>query len=138
MATTADLIFTPATTGTFDTKAAGTDVTGAAVAIADARTATLCAIVTCKADTNTFTITPYWQGTLDGSTWIDIATSNNAAAVALATGTAGADAAVSKIIPIQSGTYGLYQVRLALRAGVTTGAAIDTYSIQYAYQRDPM
>lgn len=124
-------------TGTFDAVSAASAVYGTAVFCGtDAKSVDgLVANVTCKAETNTFTITPKWQVSADNSTWVDAAVANNAANVTLATGTSGTDAAVSRCIAAPD-LSACNWVRLALVAGGTTGSTSDTYTISYTY-RDP-
>lgn len=94
------------------------------------------ALVTCLADTSTFTWAFKWQVSNDNSTWVDVSNgSQNAAAVVLATGTGGADTAVTKSIPAPDAVNGWQWVRAALVTGGTTGATIDTYAIGYCYRQ---
>lgn len=127
-----------AVSGTADTLGQGSVIGGSSLDVNDnarQKLAALSALVTVDAETSTFTFAGKWQGSNDGSTWVDIANgSQNAAAVVLATGTAGADAAVTKSIPAPDAVYGWRKARFALVTGGTTGAAIDTYSISYCYR----
>jgi hypothetical protein len=113
-------------------------IAGSAVDIGDnsrQKVLGLGALVTVDAETNTLTFTAKWQVSNDGTTWVDVANgSQNAAGVALATGTAGADAPVSRMISAPDGVFGWRKARLALVTGVATGAAADTYSIGYCYR----
>lgn len=93
----------------------------------------LSALVTVKAETDTLTITAKWQVSNDGSTWVDVALPNNAANVALATGTSAADAAVTRAIMAPDAVYGWHYTRVAIVNGVATGASTDTYSMSYCY-----
>lgn len=87
------------------------------------------------AETNTLTLTAKWQISRDGTTWVDVANGpQNAAGVALATGTAGADTAVTRqvLCPdeiVRSAPW----VRVAVVAGATNGTVNDTYAISYDY-----
>lgn len=126
---------TLAVTGNFDGDAAGTVAEGSAVVMGRIMHGTLSALVTVDAETNTLTMTAKWQVSNDDSTWVDIVAPNNAANVALATGTAGADAAVTKVISAPDAAYGWQYARLAIVSGVVTGAATDTYSMSYCYRR---
>lgn len=127
-----------ASTGTADTLASGSVIGGTAVIMGDnARQKVKClsALVTVDAETSTFTFAGKWQVSNDNSTWVDVANgSQNAAAVVLATGTAGADASVSRAYPAPDSTYGWRYARFALVTGGTTGAAVDTYAISYCYR----
>lgn len=94
------------------------------------------AMVTVDAETNTLTLTARWLGSNDASTWFEIANgSQNAAGVALATGTGGADASVSRFIPAPDGAYSYRYASCALLVGVATGTDSDTWSIAYSYRQ---
>jgi hypothetical protein len=131
---------TTATTGNFNGDVAGTVKAGASVSIfgpaGGVVNGTLASLVIVDAETNTLTLSAYWQVSEDGSTWYDVAgTPSNPANVVLATGTAGADAAVTKVLPAPAAVYAWTFARVAVVNGVATGAATDTYSIQYKYVR---
>lgn len=95
----------------------------------------LMAKVTVLAETNTLTLTAKWQVSRDNSTWVDVANGpQNAAGVALATGTAGADTAVTRYIMCPDDiTYSTPWVRLAIVVGAVNGTVNDTYAISYDY-----
>lgn len=123
-------------TGDFDSVAAGAAVNGNAITIGDGarlKIKGLSALVTVDAETNTITLAAKWQVSNDNSTWYDVANgTQNAAAVVLATGTGGADAAVTKVIPAPDAVYGWVYARLSIVVGVTTGTTSDTYTIAYS------
>lgn len=122
-----------AVTGNLNTLVAGTTTGGATVDMTRVARNTLGALVTVLAETNTLTITAKWQVSNDGSTWVDVALPNNAANVALATGTAGADVAVTRLIVAPDAVYGCRYCRIAIVNGVATGATVDTYTLSYNY-----
>lgn len=124
-------------TGTLDAVGAGSAVYGTAVFCgSDAQTVQgLVANVTVDIETNTLTVTPKWQVSADNSTWVDAALPNNAANVSLGAGTSGSDATITRCIAAPD-LSACKWVRLALVAGVTTGATADTYTISYNW-RDP-
>lgn len=128
------------TSGDFNGSAAGTVKGGSAVDLGDnsrQKVRSLSALVTVDSETSTMTIGASWQVSNDGTTWVDLANgSQNAASVVLATGTAGADAAVTKAIPAPEALYGWRKARLALTNGVATGGAADVYTISYCYRTD--
>lgn len=131
---------TPATTGNFNGDVAGTAKAGATVSIwgpaGGVVNGTLAALVIVDAETNTLTMAANWQVSEDGSTWYDVAgAANNPANVVLATGTAGADASVTKVLDAPASVYAWSFARLVVVNGVATGATVDTYSIQYKYVR---
>jgi hypothetical protein len=121
-------------TGDFDGDAAGTVAAGGSIDTGRVAKGTLSALVTVDAETNTLTMTGKWQASYDGTTWVDVVAPNNAANVALATGTAGADAAVTKAIAAPDAVFGWMFARFVIVSGVATGAATDTYSISYCYR----
>jgi hypothetical protein len=126
------------TTGTADAVAPAGQVDGASLFMgADVKKVKdLSALVTVDAETSTLTMTPKWQGSNDKSTWYDIVHgTNNAAAVAIATGTGGADASVVKVIPAPTAIEGWRWARCSIIIGVVTGTTSDTYSIAYNYNQ---
>ena len=121
--------------GNANTLGTGSVVAGSAVSLGDnarQKVKEISALVTVLAETSTFTWAAKVQVSNDNSTWVDVANgTQNAAAVVLATGTAGADSAVSKVIPFPDNIYGWKFARIALVTGGTTGASADTYAIGY-------
>lgn len=124
-----------AASGNLDSVAAGTTVGGTAVRTNNVEVGSLSCLFTVDAETNTLTIAGKWQVSEDNSTWYDAPVENNAANVVLATGTAGADAAVSKAVPAPASIYGWKYVRAAVESGGTTGASGDTYSMTLYYRK---
>lgn len=125
-------------TGTFNGVAAGTTVGANTLFIGsdDLKVSDLSAVCVVDAETDTITITGRWQVSNNASTWIDVAHGpQNPAGVAIATGTAGADAAVTVAIPAPAGVYGYRYARMGLVVGVTTGASADTYTVGYSYRQ---
>lgn len=118
--------------------AAGSTVNGNAVDIGDnarQKVRNLSALVAVDAETNTLTITAKWQVSNDGVTWLDVTNgSQNASGVALATGTAGADAVVTRAISAPSAVYGWRKARIALVTGVAAGTTSDLYTLSYCYR----
>lgn len=96
------------------------------------KVAALTALVSFTAATATLTVTGKWQGSNDGSTWVDMAPSNNAANVVYATGTS---AIVTKSLDAPLSAYGWKYVRFVFLTGVTTGGTGDLYSIAYNYRQ---
>lgn len=128
-------------TGTATGVAPGSQVNGRTLfmGVLDQKVAHLSALATVDAETNTITLSGKWQGSNDGSTWLDLAYApQNPAVVALATGTAGSDAAVTRVVPAPESAYGYKFARFSIGVGVVTGTTNDTYSIAYSYrQLDP-
>ena len=96
---------------------------------------TLSADVTVDAETDTITMSLVWEVSNDASTWMRLAISNNPAVVALATGTTGADASVTRVIAAPDQVSGWRYCRASILNGVVTGTTNDTYSIAYNYAR---
>lgn len=117
------------------TGAAPQTVNGKAVLLNDVQDGTLSVWCTVLADTNTLTITGKWQVLDQAGNWVDVAyDAQNPAGVALATGTAGADAAVTKVIPAPAAVYAFRQCRFVwvTGTGVGGGAGVDEVS-KYGY-----
>jgi hypothetical protein len=127
--------FSPAT-GTADTLVAGSVIAGNTVEVNDGqrqKAFALSALVTVDCETNTMTMSGRWSVSNDGSTWVTVTNGpQNAAAVVLATGTAGADAAVTKAFEAPDAVYGWRKARFEIVTGVVTGNTVDTYSISYS------
>lgn len=122
------------TTGNLDSVASGTTVGIASLNNKQVRPGTLSATYLVDAETSTITVAAKWQVSADGSTWSDVAYApNNPAAVVLATGTAGADAAVTKVVPAPYAVHGFQFVRATVVTGGTTGTTSDTYTVTYNY-----
>jgi hypothetical protein len=131
--------YTSATGGSGDLTAApvaGTTTGGTALATASVEPGSLSCLFTVLAETNTITITGKFQVSDDNSTWYNLAgDAQNPANVAIATGTAGADTAVSVVLPVPLSALGWKYVRPAIVNGVATGASGDTYSFSFRYRR---
>ena len=120
------------------TGAAPQVVNGNTVELSQVEPGTLSANVTALADTDTITLTGSWQVQLkDGTTWVDLAhSSQNPAGVAFATGTAGADTAVSLVFPFPAEGHGYRRARFIVTSGtgVGGGAGVDEVSVlNYSY-----
>jgi hypothetical protein len=114
----------------------GTYATSGAVALGvnTQAIANLSALVGVLAETNGITVTPVWQVSNDDTTYVNATPSNDAANVVIATGTAGADTAVSACISAPDSVYGWKFARLAFKNLVQTGATGDLYSVGYCYR----
>lgn len=99
----------------------------------------LSALVALDAETNTITLEAFWQVSPDGTNWYDVAPYNNAAFVVWATGTAGADATVTKVLPAPDCVYdGVRCARVVVRNLVADGLIADTYRVGYNFQKDDL
>lgn len=121
------------TSPTLTSVAAGSDGAGATLLMSKVVAGSLSATCVFEAETNTLTLTPVWQVSNDGSTFLDVYPENDAAYVAMATGTSGDDAAVTRVISAPAGVYGWRYARCNARVGVTTGTANDLATISYNY-----
>lgn len=124
-------------TGTFNTITATSVVSMGTVNMLNVTPGTLACEIALDGETDTITLTPKWQVSRDaGSTWIDVApTPENGAYTAQVTGTAGADATVTRVIPAPDGVYGYPLARVGVLVGVVTGAAVDTYAASYSWMK---
>ncbi len=116
---------------------AGSRINGGSCPMGRVAPGSLAAVVDVDCETSTLTMAGVWQGAnlANFSDAVDLAyDSNNPAAVAIATGTAGADANVKKAYPCPMAGYAYKYVRFQILTGVVTGAAADTYAIGYNYR----
>lgn len=115
---------------------AGTTTGGTAIPTANIELGTLCCLFTLLAETNTLTLTGKFQVSDDNSTWYDLAgDAQNPANVAISTGTAGADTAVTRVLPVPPSALSWRYVRAAIVNGVATGASGDTYAFSFRCRR---
>ncbi len=122
-------------TGDFDSDVAGTTNAGTSIRTNNIQPGTLSCDFLVDAETDTITITGKWQVSDDNVTFVDMPPENNAANVALATGTAGADAAVTLAVPAPYAISGRKWVRAAVTNGVVTGNTVDTFSMTLFYRK---
>lgn len=125
-------------TGTLTGVSIGSTVSGNTLFVGGSKkkVTDLSARLTVDAETNTITLAALWQGSNDATTWDDLSyLPNNAAATVLATGTGGADAAVTKGVAAPASAYSYKYARCQVVVGVVTGTSNDTYSIGYNYRQ---
>ncbi len=116
---------------------AGTDTAGTALPLTGVEKGTLSCLFVVDAETTSITLTGKFQVSDDNSTWYDLAgDAQNPANVALATGTAGADATVSKVLPVPSAVLGWKYVRPVITNAGATGAAVDTYAMTFKFRSE--
>lgn len=122
-------------TGVLTSVAAGTATGMTAIHNSHVRPGTLSATMVLDAETDTLTLSAGWQvADAAGGTWQTLAYApNNPAAVVLATGTGGADAAVTAVIPCPESAAGHRFVRASVINGVAEGTVNDTYTVSYNY-----
>jgi hypothetical protein len=122
--------------GTLDTVVVGTTTGGTAISTSDMQMGTVSCLFVVEAETDTVTITGKFQVSDDNSTWYDLAgDAQNPANVVMATGTGGADAVISRVLPMPSAAMGWKYVRAATVIAGATGAAIDTYAFTWKYRK---
>lgn len=131
----AQLVVGAAQTLTIDGVAAAAVVAGAALDMSNVQPGSLSAKFVVDAETDTITLSAVWQVSDDNSTWVRMKSENNVTPTVLATGTGGADAAVTVAIPAPAAVYGWRYVRGGVLVGVTTGASADTATMAYRYAR---
>lgn len=122
-----------AATTNFPSGAAPKALAGNKLVMAKVQSGTLSAEVTVTAATSTLTITGKWQGSNDGSTWVDCFASNFASNVVLTTGTASA---VTVNLAAPAGVYGYRYARIYLVTGVGSATTGDLGGATYNY-REP-
>jgi hypothetical protein len=102
------------------------------------KTGSLSALVALDAETDTITLQAFWEVSNDGVTFVPIVPLNNAANVVWATGTAGADATVTKVLPAPESIYGWRYARVSVMNLVANGLIADTYEIGYCFEKDDL
>jgi hypothetical protein len=124
--------------GNANALAIGSYIAGAVQTMARVKMGSLAAMVVADVETTSLTMAGTWQGsnTLDFAVAVDLANApQNPAPTVLATGTAGADAAVTKAFPAPDAAYSFRFVRFRLLTAGATGGAADTYAIGYCYRQ---
>jgi hypothetical protein len=81
------------------------------------------------AHTESITLTGKWQGSADGTTWVDYVPMNNAAHVVLQTTTGSG----TKLVAAPDCISGLSYVRFSLVSGAASGTSGDAYTMSYNY-----
>lgn len=123
-------------TGNLNGVTAGTSTAGNTLATNGIEPGTLTLLANVLAETNTLTITVKFQVSIDQTTWYDLAgDAQNPANVVLATGTAGADTATTRVLPVPPQIQSWPYIRAAIVNGVATGATADTYALTWYYRR---
>jgi hypothetical protein len=109
---------------------------GAAITMNRVEPGTLSAHVKTLAQSTSLTIFGNWQVSADGTTYYDVKPVNNAALVALSTGTAGADTAVNTILPAPDAVYAWPYARLQLYSAAASTTTGDQGGIKYYYREN--
>lgn len=127
-----------ALTGASPQTGVGKDVADATAGVALHRIqpGTLSASVELNIKATSLTMTAFWQVSADGSTWVQLVDANNAAQVALATGS-GSDVDFGPVhVQAPMGVYAFPHARLAVvTGGSATGVAghDNIKNIKYSY-----
>lgn len=117
----------------------GTTTGGPALNMALVKPGTLSAEVTVEAETDTITIEAFWEVSSvagGGGTYYPVTSLNNAAQVVWATGTAGDDAVITKVLPAPDCVYGYPYARCSVKNLVADGLIADTYAIGYNFVQE--
>lgn len=121
--------------GNLNTVTSGSTVGGTAVIPTQWASGSVSCLFNVLAETNTLTITGKFQVSHDNSTWYDLAgDAQNPANVTMATGTAGADSATTRVLPVPPSATAWEYLRAAVVVGGTTGASADTYAMTFQYE----
>lgn len=119
-----------------DGELAGAIVEGPSLLMSKVAAGSLSARYTVDAETNTITLAALWEVSDDNSTFRRCGGELNAAPTVLATGTGGADAAVTRQIDAPRAVYGHRYCRASVLVGVTTGTSSDSATVAYDYALD--
>jgi hypothetical protein len=111
-------------------------LSGASIVMNKVAPGTLSALVTVLPQTNTLTAFAKWQVCDDGTNWYDCVPSNNAANVAIATGTTGTDVATTVNVTASEAVYGHRLARIQLYTGATSSTTGDLGSARYYYREN--
>lgn len=111
-------------------------VNGAAIQTRLVEIGSLSALIALALTTNTITGAGRWQVSQDGTTWYNLAPSNNAANVVIATGT-GSAATTTIAVEAPQGCYSWTYVRFQAYTGVASAdGTADAATIGYRYLKD--
>jgi hypothetical protein len=88
-------------------------------------------------DTNTITIEGGLEVSDDAATWFSMPVQNNVAQTVFGTGTAGADTAIKRVMPVPLAAWGWRYVRPTVINRVVTGGTIDLFAMTGRYRRKP-
>lgn len=123
-----------ATTAT-TTAASGTTIAGPTLSLEEVQSGALAANVFISSKTSSWTATPVWQVSDDGSTWYSFKPMSAAANVVAITGSGTSTANTVNLAveaPVSLGTHRYARCSL-LTGGATASAANETYTISYNY-----
>lgn len=120
----------------FPTGAAPQVLNGALIDMAMVEPGTLSARVQTTAQSTNLTVYANWQVSMDNTTYYDVGPVNNAALVAIATGTAGVDTAVNKVLPAPDAVYAWRYARMQLYTGAASATTGDLGGCTYYYREN--
>lgn len=126
-----------AATTNFPSGASPQVLNGAAIDVEMLEPNTLSAAVTVTAQTTGITAYAKWQVcNTTGGTWLDFVAANNPANVAIATGTGGVDAAVTKVVAAPAGIEAWKFARIQLYTGDQAATTGDLGGATYSYREN--
>lgn len=117
----------------FSTATAPQYLYGATVQTALIALGSLSSLVTATASASTLSITANWQASDDATNWYDVVPVNNAANVALITGT-GTSASVSKVVNGPD-VYGWKYARVKCTSSGANASGADGVTVSYRYSK---
>ncbi len=115
---------------------AGDVIAGPTLLMSKVEKGTLSARCTFLAQSTSLTLAALWQVSQDGTTWYQARGLSNATPVAVATGTAGADVAVTRIVDAPNACYAFRYARCSVLTGGASGASGDQATVAYDYAAD--
>ena len=111
-------------------------LSGTAIVMSAVAPGSLSANVTLLAQTTSITTFAKWQVSEDNSTWVDVVPTNNAANVAIATGSGSVDTAVTVCVAANEAVYAHKYARIQLYTGAQNAATGDLGSAKYYYREN--
>jgi hypothetical protein len=122
--------------GDLDGNADGVTEGGTGVSTGNMALSSVSCLFVVDAETNTLTIEGKFQVSDDNTTWFDLAPAHNPANVVLATGTGGADPAISRVLDVPDSALGWRFVRAAVVSRVVAGNTADTYAFTFHFRKE--
>ncbi len=95
----------------------------------------LVALVETNITTSTLTATTKWQGSWDGTNWVDFFGLNTAANVTKAAAGTGSLVTTQYFHAFSGMNPGVDYIRLAVQVGVATGGAGDNVTVSYGFRK---
>jgi hypothetical protein len=122
-----------------NTVVAGTTTSTAGLVLAfgsnDIEWDSLAALVETDITTNTITVSSKWQGSGDGTNWVDIVNLNGVAKLQIAAAGTGSLITTQYFHPLAGVNPFTRYIRLAVVNAVATGGAGDNVTVSYCFRR---